>query len=365
MEGRHWRMCAAALILGLAATASCGVFADQQDFSLAGPREAGKGPGCSPACADGLPCEQNGDCASGECTSGKCLAPRCAPACVNGNVCGSAVDCASASCIHGMCASPGCAPGCDDGAHCGANGDCASGVCTGAKCIRPTCAPTCTENEACGANADCSSALCESAHCFDAQNCAALLAKNPGLASGVYEIEPGGEGGSASIDVSCDMTTEGGGWTQVYDQNVDVSPGYQPISAWLAGVNVTSPKSGQYSILNLLEKLESGSSYEFRLVWPTPPTDGWIQWTQVQNPITASQAPTISDVEMMPTGQMGCEAFRGLAPNTDGTSAALEGDSKPSCFFWAVGTPFAWEGGIPSYSTMADLGTPEAQLWVR
>jgi Fibrinogen beta and gamma chains, C-terminal globular domain len=363
MRVGHWTLRASSLLVAFGATAACGLFADQQQFSLAS--EAGAAVGCSPACTNGSSCGQNGDCASGICTAGKCIAPLCAPSCVNGNVCGAATDCASKACTKGLCTSPECGPTCADDSPCGANGDCGSGVCTGGKCVAPTCTPSCVEASACGDNDDCASDLCEKGHCSDAKNCATLLAQNPAAKSGKYEVDPDGPGGSAPLLVYCDMKTDGGGWTQVYDQNVNVSPGYQPISAWLAGVNETSPSSGQYSILNELEKLKNGSNYEFRLVWPTPPSDGSIQWTQVENPLTAPAMPTISKVQMTPAGQVGCTTFRGLAPNVEGDPAALEGDSKPSCFYWAVGTPQAWDDGIPSYSSMADDGTPEAQLWLR
>jgi hypothetical protein len=217
----------------------------------------------------------------------------------------------------------------------------------------------------CGKDGDCASGLCTKGRCSDAKNCASLLAQNPAASSGVYEIDPGGADGGGPIPVYCDMKTAGGGWTEVYDQNVNVAPGYQSISNWLAGVNVTNPKSGQYSILNLLENVKNGSSYEFRLVWPTAPDNGFIQWTQVENPLTAPAAPTLSGVTMMPTGQLGCTAFRGLAPNTDGKPAALEGDGQTDCYYWAVGSSSAFEGGIPSYASTSSAGTPEAQLWLR
>jgi hypothetical protein len=58
--------------------------------------------------------------------------------------------------------------------------------------------------------------LCEAQRCRGASSCRELRDALPGLASGGYTIDPDGPGGDAPLDVSCDMTTDGGGWTLVF-----------------------------------------------------------------------------------------------------------------------------------------------------
>ena len=50
------------------------------------------------------------------------------------------------------------------------------------------------------------------------KDCNSIYFSNPNSVSGYYTIDPDGKGGNPSIDVYCDMVTDGGGWT-VIDYN--------------------------------------------------------------------------------------------------------------------------------------------------
>jgi len=47
-------------------------------------------------------------------------------------------------------------------------------------------------------------------------SCFAIHTANPALPSGTYMIDPDGLGGEAPISITCDMATDGGGWTIVF-----------------------------------------------------------------------------------------------------------------------------------------------------
>jgi hypothetical protein len=74
-----------------------------------------------------------------------------------------------------------------------------------------SCEANCEFGEGCVEADDCETLACDDT-CLYPLDCADLLDKNPGLDDGEYMIDPDGDGGVDPFIVSCDMSTDGGGW---------------------------------------------------------------------------------------------------------------------------------------------------------
>jgi hypothetical protein len=156
----------------------------------------------------------------------------------------------------------------------------------------------------------------------------------------------------------------GGGWTQLYDQDVTVLGGYLPPGTWAGGVTNTDPDGGQFSILQLTSDFSQGGVYEFLMDWNDDRTN-FIKWEQSEDPFVGRGNVTI--IDQSPTNQFGCEfIFGGLFADGDGAST-LDGATRIDCWFWAIGTSAAWLGGIPPYnrSDSGGLVATRTRLWVR
>ncbi len=79
-----------------------------------------------------------------------------------------------------------------------------------------SCLTKCGDGQNCNVPADCGSGACLMNKCAPPQTCKDLLAGDPTLDDGVYNLDLDGPGPIAAQDVYCDMTTNAGGWTVFY-----------------------------------------------------------------------------------------------------------------------------------------------------
>jgi len=155
------------------------------------------GPSCS-ACPA---CGANGTCRDGLGGNGTC-----------------ACDVGWAGALCNTCAPGYYGPSCTACPSCGANGACNDGLGGNGACVcdpgfhGAACQFSCSDGAQNGdeTGVDCGGSECSPCTPLGT-SCNEILADNPGATSGVYRINPGG----TTVEVYCDMTTDGGGWTLV------------------------------------------------------------------------------------------------------------------------------------------------------
>jgi hypothetical protein len=189
-----------------------------------------------------------------------------------------------------------------------------------------------------------------------ALHCKDLVAKQPGTESGVYWIDPDGQGGLGAFQVFCDMKTSGGGWTLVASTMIPYSGNGGGDTVWKIGtphpgLQTTKATTSTVSLVNTIP-FNTLTDFRFSCYTDASASTYGVDW---MFPLSNSgNATLLSDI--YDDAKIGVYANGKLTQST-GTQRLIGYDNSGSKADWGLGS----NAGDSNYWTHESWGQVDAQ----